>query len=86
MAAGNFDAGEYKRVGKGGKEIWIQASYNPIMDVNGKPFTVVKYATDITQQKMMNAEFHGQIEAIGKSQAVIEFTVEGKIIQATDKF
>ena len=86
LAAGDFDAGEYKRVGKGGKEIWIQASYNPIMDVNGKPFKVVKYATDITQQKMMNADFQGQIEAIGKSQAVIEFTPEGKIIQANDNF
>ncbi len=47
---GEYDAGEYKRIGKGGKEIWIQASYNPIVDMNGKPIKVVKYATDITQQ------------------------------------
>ena len=50
---GNYDAGEYKRIGKGGKEIWIQASYNPIMDLNNRPFKVVKYATDITPQKEM---------------------------------
>ena len=48
---GEYDAGEYKRVGKGGKEVWIQASYNPIVDANGKPWKVVKYATDITEQK-----------------------------------
>lgn len=47
---GEYVAGEFKRIGKGGKDIWIQASYNPIMDSNGKPFKVVKYATDITAQ------------------------------------
>ena len=47
---GQFQAAEYKRVAKGGREIWIQASYNPILDLNGKPFKVVKYATDITAQ------------------------------------
>src|SRR5262249_50386796 len=47
---GEYQAAEYKRVGKGGKEIWIQASYNPILDLNGKPFKVVKFATDITKQ------------------------------------
>ena len=50
LGRGEYDAGQYKRIGKGGKEIWIQASYNPIMDLNGKPFKVVKYATDITEQ------------------------------------
>ncbi|WP_221799280.1 methyl-accepting chemotaxis protein [Oceanobacter mangrovi] len=48
---GEFQQAEYKRIGKGGKEIWIQASYNPIFDVAGKPYKVVKYATDVTQQK-----------------------------------
>lgn len=47
---GEYDAGEYKRIGKGGREIWIQASYNPILDVDGKLCKVVKYATDITAQ------------------------------------
>jgi methyl-accepting chemotaxis protein len=48
LNAGQYQAGEYKRIGKGGKEVWIQASYNPILDMNGKPFKVVKYATDTT--------------------------------------
>jgi methyl-accepting chemotaxis protein len=47
---GEYQAAEYKRIGKGGREVWIQASYNPILDLNGKPFKVVKYATDTTAQ------------------------------------
>lgn len=86
LAAGNFEAGQYKRVGKGGKEIWIQASYNPIFDPDGNPFKVVKYATDITEQKLRNADYSGQIAAIGKSQAVIEFELDGTIINANENF
>ncbi|MGE0045884.1 MAG: methyl-accepting chemotaxis protein, partial [Hyphomonadaceae bacterium] len=55
LGRGEYDAGQYKRIGKGGREIWIQASYNPILDGNGKPFKVVKFATDITDQ--MNIAF-----------------------------
>ena len=83
---GEYQAAEYKRIGKGGKEVWIQASYNPIMDSDGKPFKVVKYATDITAQKLINADYSGQIAAIGKSQAVIEFKMDGIIVTANDNF
>jgi methyl-accepting chemotaxis protein len=83
---GEFESKEYKRLGKGGKEIWIQASYNPILDLNGKPFKVVKFATDVTQQKLKNADFSGQIEAISKAQAVIEFNMDGTIITANENF
>ncbi|WP_394208815.1 PAS domain-containing protein [Enterovibrio calviensis] len=86
LGSGEFQAGEYKRIGKGGKEIWIQASYNPIMDASGRPFKVVKYATDVTAQKLKNSDFEGQIEAIGKSQAVIEFDMDGTIRHANDNF
>ncbi len=86
LGRGEYDAGQYKRIGKGGKEVWIQASYNPILDAAGKPFKVVKYATDITQQKLQAADFEGQIAAIGKAQAVIEFSLDGKIIGANDNF
>ena len=83
---GEFDTGEYKRIGKGGKEIWLQASYNPILDLNGKPFKVVKYATDVSQEKRRNADYQGQIDAIDKSQAVIQFNMDGTIITANDLF
>jgi len=83
---GEFQAAEYKRIGKGGKEVWILASYNPVFDEKGKPFKVVKFATDITQQKLKNVDLAGQLEAIGKSQAVIEFNLDGTILTANDNF
>jgi methyl-accepting chemotaxis protein len=83
---GTFEAGEFKRLAKGGKEVWILASYNPILDEAGKPFKVVKFATEVTQQKFKNADLEGQITAIGKAQAVIEFNMDGTIIRANDNF
>ncbi len=46
LKRGEYQAAEYKRIGKGGKEVWIQATYNPVLDASGKPVKVVKYATD----------------------------------------
>ncbi|MGL6063164.1 MAG: PAS domain S-box protein [Bradyrhizobium sp.] len=83
---GEYQAAEYKRIGKGGKEVWILASYNPVLDEKGKPFKVVKFATDVTEQKMKNADMAGQLQAIGKSQAVIEFDLDGTILTANDNF
>jgi methyl-accepting chemotaxis protein len=83
---GEYQAAEYKRIAKGGREIWILASYNPIMDERGAPQGVVKFATEVTAQKLKNADLFGQIEAIGKSQAVIEFNMDGTIITANDNF
>lgn len=83
---GEYFPGEFKRIGKGGKEVWILASYNPILDARGKPFKVVKYATDVTAQKLKNADFSGQIDAIRKSQAVIEFGIDGTVLDANDNF
>ena len=83
---GEFVAEEFKRIGKGGKHVWIQASYNPILDLNGKPFKVVKFATDVTEQKIRNSDYEGQLAAIGKSNAVIEFDMDGIVITANDNF
>lgn len=83
---GELAAGEFKRIGKGGREIWIQASYNPILDAAGRPFKVVKFATDVTASKLANADYQGQLAAISKSQAVIEFGLDGIISHANDNF
>jgi methyl-accepting chemotaxis protein len=83
---GEFVAGEFKRVGKGGREIWIQASYNPVFDSSGKAYKVVKCASDITAAKLQSADYAGQLAAISKSQAVIEFKLDGTIITANDNF
>jgi methyl-accepting chemotaxis protein len=83
---GEFDQGQYKRLAKGGREIWIQATYNPILDQNGKPVKVVKFATDITEERLRNADFAGQLEAIDKVMAIIEFKMDGTITNANENF
>ena len=86
LKRGEYQAAQYKRVAKGGREIWIEASYNPLMGSDGKPYRVVKFATDITAQKMRDTDYLGQINAISKSQAVIEFNMDGTIITANENF
>ena len=86
LRTGNFESGEYKRFGKDGREVWIYASYNPIVDTNGDVFKVVKFASDITEQKLQNADARGQLDAINRTQAVIEFNLDGSIITANQNF
>ena len=86
LGRGEFDAGQYRRIGKGGRDIWIQASYNPVFDADGRPYKVVEFATDITAQKFQAADFAGQLAAINKSQAVIEFDLDGRILAANENF
>ncbi|NEJ47705.1 PAS domain-containing protein, partial [Rhizobium leguminosarum] len=70
---------------KDGTEVWIEASYNPVFS-GGKPYKVVKFATDITAQKLKAAEDGGKLNAISRAQAVIEFTPKGEIVNANDNF
>jgi methyl-accepting chemotaxis protein len=86
LAQGQFDSGQYKRIAKGGREIWLQASYNPIFDALGRPFKVVKYASDITESMLRRASATGQLAAIDKAQAVIEFELDGTIRTANENF
>ena len=86
LRQGNFRKDTFRRVGKNGKEVWIQASYNPVVGRNGRPAKVVKIATDVTAETLRNADYHSQIDAIGKSQAVIEFELDGTIITANQNF
>lgn len=77
---------QFRRIAKGGREIWIEATYNPVLDRNQLPCRVVKYATDITEQRMKLADLNGQAQAIRKSQAVIEFALDGTILAANENF
>jgi len=83
---GEPEIGSYKRLAKGGREVWLQASYNPIPDVNGKPFKVVKYASDVTEQKVRAADYESQLAAISRAQAVVEFELDGTIRSVNDNF
>ena len=83
---GEFDTGEYKRIKKDGSELWINASYNPVFDNQGKLVKVIKFATDITREKLKNLEFSSTLDAVSKAQAVIEFNMDGSIISANENF
>ena len=86
LRAGEYDAREYKRIGKGGREVWIQASYNPVQNTKGKTVKVVKLASVTTDAKLKSAEAEGKINAILLVQAVIEFTPAGEILTANNNF
>ncbi|MEM0950841.1 MAG: PAS domain-containing methyl-accepting chemotaxis protein [Cyanobacteria bacterium P01_H01_bin.74] len=86
LKEGKFKAAKYKRFGKGGKEVWIEATYNPILDMSGHPFKVVKYATDVTADAQKASDMAGQIDAINRAQAVIEFKLDGTIVTANENF
>ncbi len=86
LGRGESDSGQYKRIGKGGKEIWLEASYNPIYGADGKPYKVVKYATDITEDKNQSADAKGQLVAISKVMGVIEFDLTGNILAVNENF
>jgi methyl-accepting chemotaxis protein len=86
LKGGALHAGQFRRIAKGGREIWIEASYNPLLDRSGKPFGVVKFATDITRQKTEDAARAAEIAAIRRSQAVIAFDLDGTILEANDNF
>lgn len=86
LAAGEPDVGLYRRLGADGREVWIQASYNPVLDRAGRPMRVVKFATDVTEQRLRAADMEGRLAAIDKAQAVISFSLDGIILDANDNF
>jgi methyl-accepting chemotaxis protein len=86
LVRGEINVAEFKRLGKGGKKIWLQASYNPVLDEDGKPVRIVKFATDVTAAKLQITEFEGKIRAINRAQALIEFELDGTVITANENF
>lgn len=86
LGRGEFDRGEYRRIGRGGREIWINASYNPVLGADGRPYKVIKFATDITEAKQQHADHEGRLRAIDKAQAVVEFDTNGIVLQANQNF
>lgn len=85
LRSGKSQTAEFKRIAKSGKEVWIQASYTPIIK-NGKVQKVIKFASDVTEQVAKQANFESQLQAIHRAQAVIEFDLEGKILFANANF
>ena len=86
LRQGQFQAAEFRRVAKDGREVWLQATYNPILDAEGRTVKIIKLATDVTARKRQADEYMRQVEAIGKSQAVAEFALDGTILTANARF
>jgi methyl-accepting chemotaxis protein len=86
LAAGVLFRGKYPRKTKQGKTIWIEAAYAPILDSEGKVEAVIKFASDITDRTMKEIEIESKLAAIGRSQALIEFDLDGKVLSANDNF
>jgi methyl-accepting chemotaxis protein len=86
LGSGQFHAGVYKRIGKGGREVWIQATYNPILDMDGRPVKVIKFASDVTDQRTRSIENEGKINALDRAMGVIEFDLDGHVLTANRNF
>ncbi len=86
LGRGEYHSAEFKRLGKGGEAIWLRASYNPVLDQDGKPVKIVKFATDVTATRLRNAEYEGMVAAINRAQAVIDFELDGTVISANENF
>ncbi len=86
LAQGRFQSGEFKRFGKSGHAVWLQATYNPIRDRSGRVVKIVKFAADITDAKLKALDYAGMVAAMDRAQAVIEFKVTGEVITANSNF
>ena len=86
LRRGNHRAGQFRRIGKNGVEVWMQATYNPVFDIDGKPVKVIKYATVVTDMRLLQAEQQGQIAAIHNALCVISYDPDGTIIDVNENF
>ena len=86
LGEGQHYTGQFERVAQGGRRVWIQGSYSPILDAAGRPRKIVKHATDVTAQRLKTADMEGRLAAIDRAQAVISFDLDGTILEANDNF
>ena len=86
MVGGEAKTGEYKRIGKDGKEIWVSGTYYPILDLHGKVYRLHQFLNDVTESKLRAADFASQVAAVRKSQVVIEYAMDGTILDANENF
>lgn len=86
LRLGKAQTGEFKRYAKDGCEVWFMANYTPVLGRSGEVLKIITLATDITAQKFRNANYKGQLEAVNRSSIVVEFKLDGTILQANDHF
>nr|WP_302898065.1 PAS domain-containing methyl-accepting chemotaxis protein [Sphingomonas morindae] len=86
LAGGGFDSGVYKRRARNGADLWLRATYNPILDPEGRTLKIVLFAMNITEARERHADHEGRVNAIARAQAVVEFALDGTILDANDNF
>ncbi|MCD1594461.1 MULTISPECIES: PAS domain-containing protein [Thalassospira] len=86
LSNGEFERDAFQRIRKDGETVWLEATYNPILNASDQPVKVIKFATDITARRKEHAALEGMLKAIDRSQAVIEFDLNGKILKANQNF
>jgi len=86
LRSGKYIKNKFKRLTKSNKTVWLEASYNPILDKTGKVISIIKFANDITNFTLEKNEHEEKINAINLSMAMIEFTTDGIIINANENF
>lgn len=86
LREGRAQTAEFMRRTKAGQSVWLQASYMPVLNRMGRPQRVLKIAQNTTHRKLLDTDRECQIAAINKSQAVIEFDMEGHILRANRNF
>jgi methyl-accepting chemotaxis protein len=86
LGSGEIHSGQFARIAKNGQTVWLQASYSPLLDAAGKPCKIVAFATDVTETTRRAADFEGKVKALSRSQAVVEFDMQGLVLSANTKF
>lgn len=86
LGQGKAISGTFERVDKAGREVWLEASYMPVLDEQRQVTSVIKVASDISQRVMQEHESESLLKAIGRSMAVVEFTPAGRVIKANQNF
>ncbi len=86
LGQGKAISGTFERIDKAGREVWLEASYMPVLDEQRQVTSVIKVASDITQRVVLEHESESLLKAISRSMAVIEFTPQGRVIKANQNF
>jgi PAS domain S-box-containing protein len=86
LRQGSYLSGEYRRITQGGKEVWLDSTYNPIFDTEGVPFKVIQLAQFTTEDKERNLEQTSKLNALGQALPIIELNEEGYITRINAKF
>ena len=84
LRAGEFVSATFLRLTSKGQRVWLEASYNPVKDADGKVFKIVKYATDVTVKVEAESEANSKLSALDRAMAVIEFDLDGRILCANE--